>query len=422
MEKKETKLLIENAAQILTMRGDSNHDVGLIENGSIYMVGDKIKAVGTKEEVAAVVGDAADVKRIDATGKVVTPGFVDCHTHVVFGGSRVAEYSVKLTDSRPETLEKFGIPTGMNASVGMTKYLPVEELAAQTEKRMRNMLINGTTTIESKSGYAFTMPGEMKMLEVNRLLSATLPMDIVPTFLGGHGWDEDMGKEKYLDYLCKEMIPQIARFHMAAFNDVWCDEGNYTAAESERILRAGMDHGLIPTIHAEAYSYIGGADVAIDLKAASAGHLNYTPVELFPKMRDAGVVGIVIATTDYVVQHQRPVNPRPMLDCGMDIAIATNCNPGCWVESMQFAMDLAARRHRISPAEAFRAATYGGAKALTLTDRGVLDVDKVADVLIFDVPVFQDVFYQHGVNHVETVVKNGKVVVQDGRLVPQDEK
>lgn len=417
MEFKNTgKLLIENASQVLTMRGDSNHDVGLIENGSVYMEDGKIKAVGTKEEVAAFVGETPNVTRIDATGKVVTPGFVDCHTHIVFGGSRVAEYSVKLTDNRPETLARFGIPTGMNASVDMTKYLPVETLAAQTHKRMRNMLINGTTTIESKSGYAFTMPGEMKMLEVNRTLSASLPMDIVPTFLGGHGWDEGMGKEKYLDYLCKEMIPQIARFRMAAFNDVWCDEGNYTAEESKRILKAGMDYGLIPTIHAEAYSYIGGMDVAIELGAASAAHMNYTPVELFPKMRDAGVVGIVIATTDYVVQHQKPVNPRPMLDCGMDIAIATNCNPGCWVESMQFAMDLAARRHRISPAEAFRAATYGGAKALTLTDRGVLDVDKVADVLIFDVPIFQDVFYKHGVNHVETVIKNGEVVVQDGRL------
>ena len=129
-EKKITKLLIENASQVLTMRGESNHDVGLIENGSVYAEGNVIKAVGTKEEVAAFIGDATDVTRIDATGKVVTPGFVDCHTHIVFGGSRVAEYSVKLTDSRPETLERFGIPTGMNASVGMTKFLPVEELTS----------------------------------------------------------------------------------------------------------------------------------------------------------------------------------------------------------------------------------------------------------------------------------------------------
>lgn len=421
MVTKESKLLIENAAQVLTMRGETNHDVGIIENGSIYMEGNKIKAVGTKDEVAAVIGEAADVARIDAAGKVVTPGFVDCHTHVVFGGSRVAEYSVKLTDDRPETLKKFGIPTGIYASVNMTRDLPVEELAAQTEKRMRSMIINGTTTIESKSGYGFTLPSEMKMLEVNRLLSATLPMDIVPTFLGGHGWAEDKSKEWYLDYLCKEMIPQVAAFHMASFNDVWCDDGNYTAAESEKILRAGMDYGLIPTIHSEAYSYIGGADLAIDVKAASAGHLNYTPPELFPRMRDAGVVGIALVTTDYVVQHKRPVDPRPMLDCGMDVALATNCNPGCWVESMQFAMDLACRRHRFSPSEAFRAATYGGAKVLTLTDRGVLDVNKVADVLIFDVSVFQDVFYQHGVNHVETVIKNGKVVVRNGRLVKEDE-
>ncbi|MEM5780768.1 MAG: imidazolonepropionase, partial [Lawsonibacter sp.] len=237
MEQKATnKLLIENAAQILTMRGEGNHEVGLLECGSIYIEGDHIKAIGTQEEVAAAVGIGTDIRRIDASGKVISPGFIDCHTHVVFGGSRVAEYTIKLTDDRPETLARLGIPTGIYASVNMTRDVPVDDLAAQTERRMRNMLINGTTTIESKSGYGLTLPAEMKMLEVNRLLSATLPLDIVSTFLGGHGWEEGKSKEWYMDHLCQEMIPQVAAFHMAAFNDVWCDEGHYTAAESERIL------------------------------------------------------------------------------------------------------------------------------------------------------------------------------------------
>lgn len=411
-----SKLLIDNAAQLLTMRGEQNHDVGMIEHGSVYIEGTTIKAVGTKEEIDALVGNSDDVVRIDATDKVVTPGFVDCHTHVVFGGSRVAEYCIKLTDERPETLKKFGIPTGIYASVNMTKELPVEELAAQTEQRMRAMILSGTTTIESKSGYGLTLPAEMKMLEVNRLLSATLPVDIVPTFLGGHGWEEGKDKAWYIDKLCKEMIPQVSGFHMASFNDVWCDEGNFTAAESERILQAGLDHGLIPSIHSEAYSYVGGADVAIALHAANAGHLNYTPPALFPKMKEAGVVGVALVGTDYSVQHKRPLDPRPMLDCGMDVALATNCNPGCWVESMQFILDLACRRHRFSPSEAFRAATYGGAKALTLTDRGVLDTDKVADLLIFNVSRFQDVVYRHGTNHISMVIKNGKVSVENGQI------
>ena len=419
MEQKENKLLIENAAQVLTMRGESNHDVGMLESGWIYIEGDKIKAIGTKEEVEKAVGSLEDVERIDATGKVITPGFVDCHTHVVFGGSRVAEYAIKLTDDRPETLEKYGIPTGIYASVNMTRDVPVEVLAARAERRMRNMLITGTTTIESKSGYGLTLPSEMKMLEVNRLLSANLPMDIVPTFLGAHGWEEGKDKDWYIDHLCQDMIPQVAAFKMASFNDVWVDEGHFTAADAEKILSCGRDYGLIPSIHTDAYSDIGGSALAAEMKMANAGHLNYTPLSVLPKLRDAGVVGVILPGTDFAVHHPHPVNPRPMLDCGMTLALATNCNPGCWMESMQMVLVLACRLHRFSPAEAFRAATYGSARALTLDDRGVLDVDKVADLLILDVETFEDVVYKFGRNHVQTVIKGGQVVVEDGRIVKE---
>lgn len=414
------KLLIENAKQVLTMRGESNHDVGMLENGYIYIEGDTIKAIGGKDEVNAMIGNPADVKKIDATGKVITPGFVDCHTHTVFGGSRVAEYAIKLTDNRPETLAKFGIPTGIYASVNRTKDLPVEVLAAQAEQRMRHMLLNGTTTIESKSGYGLTLPAEMKMLEVNNLLSGFLPMDIVSCFLGAHGWEEGKDKDWYIDQLCQEMIPQVARFRMASFNDVWVDEGHFTAKDAEKILSCGQEYGLRATIHSEAYSYIGGADVAIALKAASAGHLNYTPVELFPKMRDSGVVGIALVSTDFAVRHEKPVQPRAMLDCGMTVALATNCNPGCWMESMQLVMTLACRQHTMSPAEAFRAATFGSARALTLNDRGVLDVGKMADLLIFDVDTFEDVVYRYGFNHVEKVIKSGKIVVENGKIFDRE--
>ena len=416
-----TKLLIENAKQILTMQGESSHDVGLIENGSVYIEDDKIVALGPKAEIDALVPDKKGVTVIDATGKVVTPGFVDPHTHTVFGGSRVAEYAVKMTDPRPETLKKLGIPTGAYASVNMTRDLPIEKLAEQTEKRMRHMLINGTTTLESKSGYAFTLPGEMKMLEVNRLMSGILPLDIVSTFLGAHGWAEGMDKDVYIDLLCKEMIPQVAAFHMAAFNDIWVDEGNFTAADAEKVLGTGKDYGLIPTIHTGAYSDIGGAKVAIALGAASAAHLNYTPAELYPQLRDAGVVGILAVTTDFVVAHKKPVQPRPMLEAGMTLALATNCNPGCWVESVPFAMALACRRHGMAPVEAFRAATYGGACALTLKDRGRLDKDMIADLLIFDVDTFEDVIYKFGTNLVEKVIKKGRVVVDGGRILENEE-
>ena len=422
MDKISNKLLIENASQVLTMRGESNHDVGMLRDASIYVEDGLIRSLGSKEEVSADILDRTGVTVVDASGKVVVPGFVDCHTHTIFGGSRVAEYAIKLTDDRPETLERLGIPTGIYASVNLTKDLPVEVLAEQTERRMRNMLLTGTTTIESKSGYGLTLPSEMKMLEVNRLLSAILPMDIVSTFLGGHGWEEGKSKDWYIDQLCEEMIPQVASFRMAAFNDVWVDEGHFTAADAERILSCGREYDLIPSIHTDAYSDIGGSALAAEMKMANAGHLNYTPNELLPQLRDAGIVGVLLPGTDFSVRHPHPANPRPMLNCGMTLALASNCNPGNWMESMQVVLTLACRQHGFSPAEAFRAATYGGAKALTLTDRGVLDVGKVADLLILDVDTFEDVIYKFGRNHVQTVIKKGNIVVQDGRLLASQKK
>ena len=422
MDKISNKLLIENASQVLTMRGESNHDVGMLRDASIYVEDGLIRSLGSKEEVSADILDRTGVTVVDASGKVVVPGFVDCHTHTIFGGSRVAEYAIKLTDDRPETLERLGIPTGIYASVNLTKDLPVEVLAEQTERRMRNMLLTGTTTIESKSGYGLTLPSEMKMLEVNRLLSAILPMDIVSTFLGGHGWEEGKSKDWYIDQLCEEMIPQVASFRMAAFNDVWVDEGHFTAADAERILSCGREYNLIPSIHTDAYSDIGGSALAAEMKMANAGHLNYTPNELLPQLRDAGVVGVLLPGTDFSVRHPHPANPRPMLNCGMTLALASNCNPGNWMESMQVVLTLACRQHGFSPAEAFRAATYGGAKALTLTDRGVLDVGKVADLLILDVDTFEDVIYKFGRNHVQTVIKKGNIVAQDGRLLVSQKK
>lgn len=422
MDKISNKLLIENASQVLTMRGESNHDVGMLRDASVYVENGLIRSLGSKEEVSADIPDRTGVTVVDASGKVVVPGFVDCHTHTIFGGSRVAEYAIKLTDDRPETLERLGIPTGIYASVNLTKDLPVEVLAEQTERRMRNMLLTGTTTIESKSGYGLTLPSEMKMLEVNRLLSAILPMDIVSTFLGGHGWEEGKSKDWYIDQLCKEMIPQVASFRMAAFNDVWVDEGHFTAADAERILSCGREYDLIPSIHTDAYSDIGGSALAAEMKMANAGHLNYTPNELLPRLRDAGVVGVLLPGTDFSVRHPHPANPRPMLNCGMTLALASNCNPGNWMESMQVVLTLACRQHGFSPAEALRAATYGGAKALTLTDRGVLDVGKVADLLILDVDTFEDVIYKFGRNHVQTVIKKGNIVAQDGRLLASQKK
>lgn len=421
MEQASHALLIKNARQLLTMEGSLNCDIGLVENGSVLIKDGVILAAGTTEAVKAamtdLVKDGVSIDTIDASGKVVLPGFIDCHTHVTFGGSRVAAYAVTMTDDDPETLAKKGIPSGIYASVNMTIGLTKDELKAQTKKRLLNMITNGTTTIEAKSGYGLTMDSELRMLTVNRELNEELPMDIFSTFLGAHGWTEGMKKEDYIDLLCKEMIPRVAEEHLATCNDIWCDEGHYTAKECETVLSCGRDYGLAPRIHTDAYSYIGGSDLAADMHMLSADHLNYTPISVFDKLAAANVTGVVLAGTDFAVKHPKQFDPRPMLSAGMDLGLATNCCPGCWCESMIVILTLACREHGLSPEEALRAATRGAAKAMGLTDRGRLSKGMLADLLILDTDTYEDLIYKYGRNPIETIIKNGKVTVSNGQIL-----
>ena len=421
MESKQEFLLIQGASQLLTMEGDLNSDIGLINGGSVLIHNDVIEAVGSKKDLEATVArlktDGGLIKEIDASGKVVMPGFVDCHTHVTFGGSRVAAYAATVADDDPDILAKKGIPTGIYASVNMTKDLSKDDLKAQTKKRLENMILNGTTTLEGKSGYGLTLESELTMLHVNRELNNELPMDISSTFLGAHGWTEGMDKAYYIDLLCKEMIPRVAKEKLAVCNDVWCDEGHYTAKESEKILTAGRDFSLAPRIHTDAYSYIGGSDLAASMRMLSADHLNYTPESVYKKLLNADVTGVLLVGTDFAVKHKRPVDARPMLNLGMNLGLATNCCPGCWCESMIFIITLACREHNFRAEEALRAATRGAAKAMGLKDRGILAPGKKADLLIMDTDTYEDLIYKYGRNPIETVVKSGRVSVQNGRII-----
>lgn len=410
-------LLIKNAAQMLTMRGNGAAQLGMIENGWLLAQDGMIRGIGTEADVKKMANSLSNLTVIDAKGKTVLPGFVDCHTHIMFGQSRVKEYVVKLTDDRPEALAQLGIKTGIHASVEMTREVPIGALSAQTEKRLIGMMLHGTTTIESKSGYGLTTESELQMLRLNRRLNEKLPIDIYSTLLGAHGWPQDESKEEYMERIIREMMPVIQEEKLARFNDIWCDEGHYTAKESERILRAGMDFGLIPRIHTDAYSYIGGSDLAAEMGMASADHLNYTPQAVYQKLADADVTGVILVGTEFSVRHPHPANIRAMLNAGMTLALATNCCPSCWAESMPFILILACRQSGFSPAEAVRAATYGGAKVLRLSDRGILDAGKKADIQIWDTDTYENVVYQYGRNLVESVIKNGDPIVLNGKLI-----
>lgn len=410
--------LISNAKQILTMQGQQTGDIGILDNASVYIEDGKIAVIGRNDEVQAYLEQhpSADYALFDATGKTVLPGFVDCHTHVVFGGSRVLEYTASITGDY-EKIKKTGMKTGIYATIDMTNAMSVDTLMAESAVRVRRMIEAGATTIESKSGYALNTVGELQMLAANQKLAQQLPVDIYSTFLGAHGWPRDKDKRDYIDLLINEMMPQVQARGLAHFCDVWCDDGYYTAKESEEILRVGEAHGMLPKIHTDAYSYIGGSDLAAEMAMSSADHLNYTPLPSLKKLIQNDVVGVILPAIEFAVAHPLPAKVRLMLDEGMTIALATNCCPGAWVDSMQFVLILACRQYGMAPEEALYAATAAGAKALLLDDRGVLSVGKKADLQLWDVDTYEDIFYKYTLNPVSHIFKNGELIVEHGQLM-----
>lgn len=412
MNREAADLVIANASELVTGKGDGRT---LTVTGGCWLAvqGERIMAVGPEGEVAPFI-DNELTRVINAAGKVVAPGFIDSHTHLVFGGSRVEEYSARLTTSDPAELEKRGIKTGIMVTVEQTRKASEEELFGGADARLKKMLASGTTTVESKSGYGLSAESEIKLLKVNKLLNNSSPVDIVSTFLGAHGWPADIPRERYIDILISEMIPKVAKLGLARFCDTWCDDGHYSARESEAILKAALDHGLQPKIHTDAYSYIGGSDLAADMKMVSADHLNYTPAAAMKKMAEAGVTGVLMPALDFAVKHPRPFDYREMKKQGLPVALATNLCPGCWTESMQFVMAMACRLYEMSPAEALLAATIGGASALGMEEHyGSLVVGKYADIQIWDVPKYEHVIYRLGGNIVEKVIKKGVLVIDN---------
>ena len=398
-------LLLTNSKEILTCVSKPNDPIGRIKNGWIAINGEKISAIGSSNDPKP---SAEQI--IDCTGKIIAPGFVDSHTHLVFGGSRVQEYAAKMTMTR-EQIAALNTPTGILATVNMTRAASVEELTALAEDRLSRMLHYGTTTVESKSGYGLTASDEIKLLEVNQKLRASQPVDIVSTFLGAHDIPKDVSRARYIESIINEMIPQVAERKLAEFCDVFCDEGYYTADESKKILEAGMRAGLKPKIHTEQYSAIGGALMCAELGAVSADHLNYADRAVMRTLAKGNVIGVVTPVLDFAVKHPKPFEARAMIEEGMTVALATDFCPACWCESMQVVMQFACRNYQMSPEEALIASTVNGAKALGLSDRGTLAVGMLADIQVWDVPTFEDVIYRIGNNAVSGVIKKGKVVV-----------
>jgi imidazolonepropionase len=404
------ELLVEDAAELMTCAPESPDLVGRVPGGHVAIGDGRILAAGPARDVESLI-DRDNAQVIDATGKVVMPGFVDCHTHVVFAGSRVDEYVTKVSGGDLNGLGT-DVPVGILGTVRLTRRASVEELAEAALSRLEEMLAAGTTTLESKSGYGLTLENELAILEVNRRLGEAQPIDIVSTFLGAHAIPPETNRADYVRSIVEEMVPRVAEEGLAQFCDVYCDDGYFTPGETATILEAGLEWGLRPKLHLDAYSHTGAASLATDLPCVSVDHLNFTTESELEALAEADVVGVVMPALDFAVEHPHPSDPHRIIGAGMPLALATDMCPSCWLASMQFVVNLACR-HRLTVAQAIRASTLNAAQALGLErEVGSLEPGKLADVIILDVERHEELGYQLGRNAVETVIKRGRIVVE----------
>ncbi|MFQ6065127.1 MAG: imidazolonepropionase [Candidatus Bathyarchaeia archaeon] len=426
MAKEEADLLIINASELLTIRGGTEkpllgermRDLGIIRDGGLAIRNGRVAAVGKTEKIRA---EFESSEIIDARKRVVMPGFVDPHTHLVFAGSREEEFEMRIEGaSYMEILQKGG---GILKTVRETRRASREELLEGCRRTLNIMLEHGTTTVEAKSGYGLTTKDEVKCLEVLKLANTEHPVEIVPTFMGAHAvpteYKDDV--DGYVQLITDEMIPTVATHRLAKFCDVFCEKGVFTIEQSRRILLKGKEHGLMPKLHADEMSGLGGAELAAEIQAASAEHLLFASDIGLKAMAEHGVVAVLLPGASFTLMVQRYADARGMIELGVPVALGTDYNPSCWVESQQMIIALACRQMRMTPAEAIVAATINAAHAINRSrEIGSLEPRKRADVIVLNVPNHRFLGYRFGVNLVDKVIKNGKLIVGEGRRLRAD--
>ena len=412
-----SKLLLKNCKKIHTLSDKFNDEIGTLENHSILIEDDKIKKIDTFENLQGELDKNVEV--IDCEEKTILPGFVDPHTHLVFGGDRLDEYVAKLTMTDPEEIKEVVGMTGLASSIYQTKEAGYDGLMESSLDKLEQLLLNGITTVEIKSGYGIDKDTELTQLRVIRDVDKKVPQTIISTYLGGHDWDKEMGKDKYLDFMINEVMPVVAEENLADMVDIWVEDVFFSTEQGRKYIQAGKKLGLNSTIHGNELSSIGASKMAAEEGTYSVAHLNYITEEEIDIMIEKGVVGIVLPTTDYVKQYDDVLaDGRHLIDRGLTVGLATNINPGNYTVSMSLVMDMACRRHGFTPAEALKGATINAAKALRLDDKyGSLEEGKFADLQIWDTDDYRNVVYRHGMNFVESVIKHGKIVVKDRKIV-----
>lgn len=416
-------LIIENAAQIVTCaaggkpkRGAAMLDVGLIENGALAILNGRIAGVGVSGEIAR---KFESENRIDASGKTVAPGFVDCHTHIVFAGNRLDEFELKIKGA--DYLEILKSGGGIISTVEQTRRASLAELIAQTFKRLDQMLACGTTTAEIKTGYGLNEETEFKMLQAIFALDAQHKIELVPTFLAAHAVPPEFKHDSnaYIELICDEMLPRLAKFRNREtkienpfFVDVFCERNAFDLAQSRRVLERAKSLGFGLKAHVDEFTNLGGARMAIELGATSIDHLDKISDAEIELLAASDTIAVVTPAVNFNFGSHEFADARSLVDRNCAVAVSTDYNPGSApCPSLPTAMAIACRYQKLLPSEAFNAATVNAAFAVGKGAQiGSLETGKQADLIIFDCADYRSIVHEFGGNFVETVFKNGDIV------------
>lgn len=398
------KRIFTNIGELATSQGrtalcgKAQGDIKRLQSAWILEKNGIIDSVGTGSPPAAD-------KVIDCGGKLVTPGLVDCHTHLVFGGWREKELAMKLAGK--SYLEILAAGGGILSTVRETRAASEDALYEKAARLLSEAMSYGTTAMEIKSGYGLDLSTEQKQLRVIKRLKEQ-NSDLAATFLGAHAFPPEMEREAYMDFLCETAIPAIAADGLAEYCDVFCDEGVFTAAQAERILLCGKRFGLIPKLHADEIREIGGTETAAKVGAISCDHLSETGEAGIRALKDGGVIAVMLPATSFYLQKPYG-NFRSMIDAGVPVAVATDMNPGSTPNlSLPFAMTAACLYGRLTPEEVLTAATLNGAAAIGMANRlGTLESGKQADLVVWDADNLEQLIYRYGTNRTLRVYKRG---------------
>ncbi len=417
-------IVIVHASQLLSMRGFSDkpktgrelRDLGIVEDGAVAIKDSKIVAVGTTREVLSTVDRGFET--IDASGKIVAPGFIDPHVHLVFGRTREDELEMMIEGlSYVEIKKKTG---GIMRTIEATRSASTEELLKKTAKILDQALLHGTVLMEGKSGYEMTLEGEIRQLEIMKYLDKLHPVEVIPTFNPQAIPPEYEGREdQFTEEIAKKWVPEIAKRNLTRYCDAFCDVGFFSYDQCMKIFQACREQGLKIKVHADWLAHTGGGKLAVELGVVSADHLIHTPLEVIDEIAKHGIIGVLLPTTPFCYLGKY-ANAREIISRGVPVALGTDVSAINMSESMQMMMTIASLQMKMLPAETWSAATINAAHAVEEGKRlGSIEVGKQADIIIMNIPNYRHIPFHYGVNHVETVIKAGKIVVEDKKLVKE---